>query len=365
MRPAPAAAPTPGRVAGATATGLTRSRRSLAAGLRATPAGARGLAVETAGFATHLALYPAGALPRRRERPDGNYSLGRLAPLQRGLLVRAPAAATTPVLLVHGLVDNRSVFARLRYHLRRCGFQRVEPVELPLWTLTVQDGARLLADAVAAAAGEHGHVSIVAHSLGGLVARYHVQRMGGDAQVDLLVTLATPHRGARLAELMPRSLPYPLLSQLRPGSPLLTELAEPAPGCRTRFVAVGGALDTVVRPAQAALRHPDLAAENVTMPGVGHHSLAFSGAAARLVVGCLAGTAAPRPSELLDGRVAQQEPLGAGIGTEVDRRLGGVADAGSGEDHAEPEAVVRDPIALTQLGYGPRRRFVAGERRVR
>ncbi|WP_255649867.1 triacylglycerol lipase [Frankia sp. ArI3] len=129
--------------------------------------------------------------------------------MQRGLLVRAPDAAGTPILLVHGLVDNRSVFVRLHHQLRRRGFRRVRAVELPLWTTTVEEGARVLADAVAAAAGDGGRVHIVAHSLGGLVARYHVQRMGGDRQVDTLITLATPHGGTRLAELVPRALPYP------------------------------------------------------------------------------------------------------------------------------------------------------------
>jgi pimeloyl-ACP methyl ester carboxylesterase len=275
-------------------------RWAIPTSLRVTPAGARGFAVETAGIATHLALYPAAAL-RRRARVDEAYSLDGLPPLQRGMLVRDPDTAATPVLLVHGLVDNRSVFARMRHDLRRRGLRRVVPVELPLRTASVEDGARMLAVAVAAAAGEDdGPVQIVAHSLGGLVARYYVQRMGGDQRVRSLITLATPHGGTRLAELVPRALPYPLLAQLRPGSPLLTELAEPAPGCRTRIVAVAAALDTVVRPAQAALRHPDLAAVNLTVPGLGHHSLAFSGTVCHLVAGWLAGTARPELSRYRD-----------------------------------------------------------------
>ncbi|SNQ47937.1 putative secreted lipase [Frankia canadensis] len=333
--------------------------------------------METAGLATHLALYPAAALRRRAHRDDA-YSLGRLPPLQRGLLVRAPDTATTPVLLVHGLIDNRSVFTRLRHDLRRRGLRRVVPVELPLRTASVEDGARLLATAVTAAAGDDGRVQIVAHSLGGLVARYYVQRLGGDRRVSMLITLATPHGGTRLAELVPRALPYPLLAQLRPDSPLLTDLAGPAPDCRTRFVAVGAALDTVVRPAQAALRHPDLTAVNLTVPGHGHHSLAFSGAVCHLVAGWLAGTARPEcsefldgsppppRSELLDGGVAQQQPFGPGVRAEVDRRLGRVPHPADGNDDAEAEAVVRHPVTGPQLDHGTRRRAGAsGERRVR
>lgn len=279
-------------------------------------------------------------------RDDAAYSLGGLAPLQRGLLVRAPAAAATPVLLVHGLVDNRSVFTRLRLHLHRHGFRRVIPVELPLLTPTVQDGARLLADAIAAAGSPDGQVAIVAHSLGGLVARYHVQRRGGDARVETLITLATPHGGARLAELLPRALPSRLLAQLRPGSPLLAELAEAAPDCRTRFVAIAAALDRIVRARQAALRHPDLHAFNITVPGLGHHSLPFSGVTSRLVAQLLTEPAPPRPSELHDGCVTQQQPLGAGVGAEVDGRLGEVPGPSDGDHDAEPEAVVGYPVAL-------------------
>ena len=61
--------------------------------------------------------------------------------------------------------------------------------------------------------------------MGGLVARYYVQRMGGDQRVHTLVTLGTPHSGTYAARLVP----HPVARQLRPGSELIAELAEPAP----------------------------------------------------------------------------------------------------------------------------------------
>jgi pimeloyl-ACP methyl ester carboxylesterase len=39
-------------------------------------------------------------------------------------------------------------------------------------------------------------VDIVAHSMGGLVARIYIQELGGDKRVDRLVMMGTPHRGA-------------------------------------------------------------------------------------------------------------------------------------------------------------------------
>ena len=50
--------------------------------------------------------------------------------------------------------------------------------------------------------------------MGGLVARYYVQRLGGDVRVHTLVTLGTPHGGTLPARLFP----HPLVRQLRPGS---------------------------------------------------------------------------------------------------------------------------------------------------
>jgi hypothetical protein len=86
-----------------------------------------------------------------------------------------------------------------------------------------------------------------------------------------VITLATPHGGTATALLAP---PHPLLRQLRPGSEVLTELAAPAAGCRSRFVAFYSDLDEAVVPAaRGRIDHPDLKARNVLVPGVGHLTL--------------------------------------------------------------------------------------------
>jgi triacylglycerol lipase len=91
--------------------------------------------------------------------------------------------------------------------------------------------------------------------------------------VRTLVTLGAPHSGTRTA----RAVPLRLCRQLRPGSDLVRELAAPAPGCRTRFVAVWSDLDQVIRPASnARLEHPDLDSRNVLVRGLGHMSLPFA-----------------------------------------------------------------------------------------
>ena len=43
-------------------------------------------------------------------------------------------------------------------------------------------------------------IDIIAHSFGGLVSRYYIERMGGDEKVRNLIMIATPNHGSRLAD---------------------------------------------------------------------------------------------------------------------------------------------------------------------
>jgi len=128
-------------------------------------------------------------------------------------------------------------------------------------------------------------VHVVGHSLGGLVARYYVQRLGGDARVHTLCTLGSPHTGTLSAHLLPSRL----VKQLRPGSEIIAELAEPVRGVQTRFVAFWSDLDELIVPKRAArLEHPDLMARNVLLRGVGHMSLPINSRVVREIATLLA-----------------------------------------------------------------------------
>lgn len=254
------------------------ARRSALLGVRAvaSPAGVRGTAVEVAWTATHLALYPWGLIEDRARAEVDRYTLADLPPIQRGLVVGGVEAAGTPILMVHGMVDNRSIFALLRRTLRRRGFGRVLALNYSPLTDDVRGVAERLSELVESLCADTGYerIHVIGHSMGGLVGRYYVQRLGGDERVHTLVTLGTPHEGTRAAAF----LPHPLVRQLRPGSDLLTELAEPAPGCRTRIVAFWSDLDQLISPKRnARVTHPDLRARNVFVRGVGHMSLPVDG----------------------------------------------------------------------------------------
>jgi pimeloyl-ACP methyl ester carboxylesterase len=260
-------------------TGLLQAADALTQVTRAlcSPAGVVGAALETAWVSTHLALYPFGLCGRAEDAAVGDrYSVTHLPPLQRSLVIGDVEAAGTPILLVHGMGDNRSIFTLLRRGLLRRGFGRVRTLNYSPLTADVRTAAALLALEVEQLVAETGYerVHVVGHSLGGLIARYYVTRLGGDQRVHTLVTLGTPHSGTYSAY----ALPSRLCRQLRPGSGLMRELAEPVPGCRTRFLAYWSDLDQLVLPqAHARLEHPDLAAHNIEVHGLGHMSLPISG----------------------------------------------------------------------------------------
>ena len=251
------------------------------------PATVRGIAVEAAWVATHLAMYPMGFVEERARVQQERNSLEGLPPAQRGLLVGDVVAAGTPIVLVHGIFDNRSIFALLRRGLRRRGFGSTYALNYNALTDDIRGVAMRLGDLVQDVCEETGHeqVHVIGHSMGGLIGRYLVQRLGGDEYVHTLVTLGTPHQGTLPANLVPITV----ARQMRVGGDLISELAEPAPGCRTRFVAFWSDIDQLVIPqSHARVEHPDLRARNVLMRGVGHLSLPVDGRVVREISSTLA-----------------------------------------------------------------------------
>jgi len=106
-----------------------------------TPAGVAGAAVELAWASTHLALYPFGLFGGPDGQEGHGYSIEGLPPMQRGLVIGDVEAAGTPILLVHGMIDNRSIFTLLRRGLRRRGFGRVVSINYSPLTTDVRVAA--------------------------------------------------------------------------------------------------------------------------------------------------------------------------------------------------------------------------------
>ncbi|MFF8094284.1 esterase/lipase family protein [Streptomyces sp. NPDC016675] len=229
-------------------------------------------ALEAAILAGHLLLYPSGVIQERRPVS----TLPTVDPRDQQPdppTCRLPAPASPPVVLLHGFIDNRSVFLLLRRSLTQHGRHQIESLNYSPLTCDIRTAAELLGRHIEEICQRTGseRVDVVGHSLGGLIARYYVQRLGGDHRVRTLVTLGTPHTGTRV---IPLANAHPIVRQMRPGSAVLEELTLPAPGCRTRFVSFWSDLDRVMDPLETAcLDHPDLTVQNVRVSGIGHLAL--------------------------------------------------------------------------------------------
>ncbi|MFJ9057666.1 esterase/lipase family protein [Streptomyces sp. NPDC102409] len=256
----------------------------------------RATALELVILAGHVLIYPSGLTPERRAPAapppsgtgtgTGRDGDGHPAPdtdadpdtdgitrSAESTVLPTAAGERPPVVLLHGFIDNRSVFVLLRRSLARHGWHHLESLNYSPLTCDIRTAAELLDRHVEEICARTGHreIDIVGHSLGGLIARYYVQRLGGDRRVRTLVTLGTPHGGTAAA---PLAGAHPIVRQMRAGSDLIEELRRPAPGCRTRFVSFWSELDRVMLPVETAcVDHPDLDAVNVRVTGIGHLAL--------------------------------------------------------------------------------------------
>lgn len=102
-------------------------------------------------------------------------------------------------------------------------------------------------------------VDVVGHSQGGLLARWYVRFLGGDAVVDSLVTLGTPHHGTQLANLgslfgLWNCLGVGVCTQAAVGSSFLAELNEgDTTWGEVRYTGFTTRLDEIVVPYTNAL----------------------------------------------------------------------------------------------------------------
>ena len=184
-----------------------------------------------------------------------------------------------PILLVHGYVCNRGLWVAMSKMLAAAGLGPIYTVSLtPLFsgidTLVPKLTARI--EAICAETGA-AKVMIVAHSMGGLVARAYLAQTDS-SRVAKLVTLGSPHRGTQLTR-------FGLginASQMSAQSVWLKDLANRemgrVPPATLSIYTLND--DLVYPPESSALTW----AENVPVSAIGHMGLVFSDAVAGRVI---------------------------------------------------------------------------------
>jgi len=125
------------------------------------------------------------------------------------------------VLLVHGINDTTKVFRSMQNYLQVQGW------DVHTFNMTPNNGdGRLddLAKQVDQYQKQHfapdQKIDLVGFSMGGVISRYYLQRLGGIDKVDRFINIAAPNYGTQAAYLSQR----PGCMQMRPDSEFLTDL---------------------------------------------------------------------------------------------------------------------------------------------
>lgn len=204
-------------------------------------------------------------------------TLREVALMPRDLAPVLPAAqpGDDVVVLVHGFLASAGVFRPLRDSIERGANALVA-------SFTHAPGARV--ESIARSLGKliqrmpRGvRVHIVGHSLGGLVARWYVQELGGHEHVAQTISLGSPFGGSPVA----KRFPFMVGLDLHPTSPILERLRARAAEHGVPHVSIAGADDRIVS-SEAALAFPH--GDSVSFERRGHNSLLYDPEVAALVV---------------------------------------------------------------------------------
>lgn len=185
---------------------------------------------------------------------------------------KAAPAGSHSILLVHGILGQEFVYWNLlkrylksdRFHCHEAPFPFFGFGDL---RKSAAHLAQVVDDLLEEAPDEasDGRIDIIAHSAGGLAARYYVKFLGGDRTVHHLVTLGTPHHGTYFSALFPVAT---VVRQTLPGSDFLEELngGKEAPG-PVQYTSIYSPTDGIVVPPSSALLG---GANNVKVVGLTH-----------------------------------------------------------------------------------------------
>lgn len=132
-----------------------------------------------------------------------------------------PAIARNPVLLIHGLTDTSQQMRQIADYLTSWGWK---VLTIDLRPNNGDANLEVLAAQVAATLERsfppHQQIDLVGFSMGGLVGRYYLQRLGGLDRVRRFITISAPHQGTLAAYFSLR----PGCVQMQPDSRFIDDL---------------------------------------------------------------------------------------------------------------------------------------------
>jgi triacylglycerol esterase/lipase EstA (alpha/beta hydrolase family) len=192
----------------------------------------RGVLSSLASLAFINLTFPLGFVNRNRFKPE---------PLHPG-----------PVfILTHGLFHNASGWLLFSKHLGKAGYKNVFLMNYGSFSTsfekTYQKLEKFVLEVSAKAPGRP--IYLIGHSLGGLLSRVYAERARGENVPAAVITLGSPHQGAKLAALAPGKLASSLIYH----GPLFQRIESEAAGLACPGLALVSPVDNMVMPFDAHL----------------------------------------------------------------------------------------------------------------
>jgi triacylglycerol lipase len=155
-----------------------------------------------------------------------------------------------PILLIHGIDDTRLVFSKMSMHLQQSGCKVYALDLVPSnGDVGLDVLAQQIADYVSTNFPDEQMLDIVGFSMGGIVSRYYVQRLGGIKRVQRFITISSPHHGTIAAYASKR----PGCVQMRPDSLFIKDLNSDALMLKDiNFTSIWTPYDLIILPANSS-----------------------------------------------------------------------------------------------------------------
>jgi triacylglycerol lipase len=154
--------------------------------------------------------------------------------------------AINPVILVHGINDTSAKMRSIASQLRQRG-RSVYGIDLVPndGTATLEVLADQLQEFIDRQVPTTGKFDLIGFSMGGLVSRYYVQRLGGIDRVEHYVTISAPHQGTLAAYFTQK----PGGVQMRPHSAFIQDLQRDVHLLeRLKFTSIWTPFDLIILP---------------------------------------------------------------------------------------------------------------------
>ncbi len=207
-----------------------------------------------------------------------------------------------PVLLVHGIFDTGKVFHKMVPYLKQKGWTVYDLDLLPNDGYVGLDNlAQQVANYVDTNFAPEQPLNLIGFSMGGIVSRYYVQRLGGINRVQQFITLSAPNNGTWIAYCRQGVG----CIQMRPDSALLKELNRDAAMLeQISFTSIWTPYDLMIVPANSS-QMP--VGKNVVVPVLTHAGMLTDSRSLAAVASALE-TPAKSDRQFVHTRNSQKSP---------------------------------------------------------